>query len=74
MMKAVNILEYIIIATGLAVSLTQVQEVLCVVLLIVDSCWLFLKVLFKIVKALKDGELTQEEIEDIEEDFRKHER
>ena len=41
MIKAVNILEYLLIATGLAVSISDINDILCIVLLILDSAWLF---------------------------------
>ena len=71
MMKAVNILEYLLIGTGLAVSISDISDILCVILLIIDSAWLFLMVLIKICKALKDGEFSDEELEDIESEIKK---
>ena len=71
MIKAVNILEYLLIGTGLAVSISDISDILCIILLIIDSAWLFLKVLVKICKALKDGVLTDDELEDIESEIKK---
>lgn len=71
MIKAVNILEYLFLSIGLAISVSDINNILCVILLILDSIWLIIKVAFKIAKAIADGKLTDEEIEEIEKDLDK---
>lgn len=71
MIKLVNVVEYLFLSVGLVISVSDINNILCVILLILDSIWLIIKVAFKIAKAIADGKLTDEEIEDIENDLDK---
>lgn len=70
-MKLINVVEFLFLSVGLVISVSDINNILCVILLILDSIWLIIKVAFKIVKAIADGKLTDEEIEDIENDLDK---
>lgn len=74
MIKLINAAEYLFLTAGVVLAISDVKDILCIVLLIVDSCWLLLKVILLIFKYCSDGELTKEEIEEIEREIEKNER
>lgn len=65
-MKILDIIEYTFLSFGIVLAVADVREVLAIILLIIDSLWLILKLVIKIFRYLKDGELTEEELEDLE--------
>lgn len=72
-MKVVDVIEYAFLSVGLAVSLSDIKEVLCIILLVFDALWLIMKFVLKFFKYAKDGELTEEEIDDLMDDINKKE-
>ena len=72
-MKVVDICEYAFLSVGLAVSLTDIKEVLCIILLVIDAIWLLLKFVLKFISYAKDGELSEEELEDLKSDIKNKE-
>ena len=59
---------------GIVLAVSDVKDILCLVLLIVDGIWLLLKFIIKLFQYAKDGEITEEELEDLEKDIKKYER
>ena len=72
-MKVVDVIEYAFLSVGLAVSLSDIKEVLCIILLVFDALWLIMNFVLKFFKYAKDGELTEEEIDDLMDDINKKE-
>lgn len=73
-MKIFNAIEYCWLSAGIVLAIADVQAILSIILLIVDSIWLLLKLVLKIFKLAKDGELSDEDLEEIEEEINKYER
>lgn len=70
-MKILDIIEYTFLSFGIVLAVADVREILAIILLIIDSIWLILKLVIKIFRYLKDGELTEEELEDLEKEVKK---
>ena len=64
-----DIFENSVILTGIGISLVDIQTILSIILLSFNVIWLLIKVIIKVKDSLKDGELTPEEINDIENDI-----
>ena len=67
--KSANVFEDILITSGIGVSLVDIQNILSIILLCFNILWIIYKIIMKIIKYSKDGELSKEEIEDIESDI-----
>lgn len=74
MIKLLDLFEYPFLVGGIFLSLSDIHEVLAIILLIVDSIWLLAKLIIKIIKYSKDGELSDDEIEDLENDLNNKEK
>lgn len=70
-MNKLDIFEDGIILSGIGVSLADIQNILSIILLTINLIWLSIKICSKIGKAISDGKLTDEEIEDIENELNK---
>ena len=70
-MNKLNLFEDGIILSGIGVSLADIQNILSIVLLSINLIWLSVKFWCKLFKYLKDGELSDDEIKDIEKDINK---
>ena len=65
--KKTEVIEDLSIATGIGVSLVDLQQILSIILLCFELGWILLKVIIKVYKHYHDdGKLDAEEIEDIE--------
>ena len=69
MTSKTDIFENVVITTGIGVSLVDIQTILSICLLSFNIMWLCFKVCIKIYKSIKDGNLTPEEINDIDNDI-----
>ena len=67
--KLSNVFEDLLITSGIGVSLVDIQNILSIILLCFNILWIIYKIIMKIIKYSKDGELSKEEIEDIENDI-----
>lgn len=52
-MKAYNIIEDVLIATGITISLVDIQQVLSIIILCFNVIWIVVKVVLKIVEHYK---------------------
>lgn len=71
MMKLINAVEYLFLTAGVVLAVSDVKDILCIILLIIDGLWLLLKFIFKLFKYAKDGEFSDEELEDLESEINK---
>ena len=71
MTSKLNVFEDGLILSGIGVSLANIQTILSIILLTINLIWLSIKICSKIGKAISDGKLTDEEIEDIEKELDK---
>ena len=53
-MKIYNVIEDVLIATGIAVSLTDIQQVLSIIILCMNVVWILVKVGIKIYQHYKE--------------------
>ena len=62
-----------LILTGMGISLSDLQNILSIVILVLDMCWIIFKILRKIYpklkKYLEDHKLSKDEIEDLKNDI-----
>ena len=58
-----------LICTGLGISLVDIQNILSIIILVIDILWILLKFIIKIFRYIKDGKLTDEELQDLENEF-----
>lgn len=68
MMNKVDAVEDMIILSGIGVSLVDIQAVMSIVLLTFNILWLVMKFVLKLFRYLKDGKLTDEELDDLTDD------
>ena len=52
---------------GLTVSLQDIQSVLSIIIIIIDILWIVGKFVIKLIRYAKDGEITEEELQDLDE-------
>lgn len=64
-----DILEDSFILTGIGISLVDIQTILSIILLTFNVIWLVIKFSIKLKDKLKDGKLTPEEINELENDI-----
>ena len=60
-----------LICTGLGISLMDLQNILSIIILVIDILWILIKVTIKFCKYISDGKLTEDEINDIDNDIKK---
>ena len=60
-----------LICTGLGISLVDLQNILSIIILVIDILWILIKVTIKFCKYISDGKLTDEELQDLENDVNK---
>ena len=53
-MKVYNVIEDVLIATGIAISLTDIQQVLSIIILCMNVVWILVKVGIKIYQHYKE--------------------
>lgn len=62
-----------LILTGMGISLSDLQNILSIVILVLDICWIIFKIIRKIYpklqKYLEDRKLSNDEIEDLKNDI-----
>lgn len=71
MMNKVDAVEDMIILSGIGISLVDIQTVMSIVLLTFNILWLILKFVLKLFRYLRDGKLTDEELDDLTNDAKK---
>lgn len=67
--KPTEVVEDAIIASGVGVSLIDIQNILSIVLLCFNILWIITKVIVKLVKYYRDGKLDEKEAADIQHDI-----
>lgn len=65
MIKVFDIIETSFLSLGILVAISDIKEVLSIILLIVNGVWLICKFLIKFINYLKDGKLSDDEVEDL---------
>lgn len=68
MMNKTDAVEDMIILSGIGVSLVDIQTIMSIVLLTFNILWLILKFTLKLFRYLKDGKLTDDELNDLADD------
>lgn len=64
--KTAEIVEDIAIASGISLSLIDIQRILSIVLLVFNIIWILTKIIIKAIKYYRnDGKIDKEEAEDI---------
>lgn len=71
MINKTDCIDYSVIFTGVGISLIDIQNILSIIILIIDILWILTKFIFKLIKYMSDGKLTQEEIDDLDNDINK---
>ena len=67
--KPTEVVEDMIIASGVGISLIDIQNILSIVLLCFNILWIITKVIVKLIKYYRDGVLDDKEAEDIQNDI-----
>lgn len=62
-MKVTEIIEDVAIATGLAVSLSDIHQILSIIILVFNVCWILWKVGYRIYEHVKNKRLDKIEDE-----------
>lgn len=70
MINKTDIVDGGLILTGLGISLVDLQNILSIIILIIDLLWILMKFIVKFFKYFGDGKLTDEEINDLENDLK----
>lgn len=68
MMNKVDAVEDMVILSGIGVSLVDIQTVMSIVLLTFNILWLVMKFTLKLFRYLRDGKLSDEELDDLTND------
>ena len=64
--KTAEIVEDVTIASGIGLSLMDIQRILSIVLLAFNIIWIITKILIKVIKYYRnDGKIDKDETEDI---------
>lgn len=71
MFNKTDLIDGGLICTGLGISLADLQNVLSIIILIIDILWILFKFMIKFFRYIKDGKLTDEELQDLENDVNK---
>lgn len=69
MFDKTDIIDGGLIFTGLGISLVDLQNILSIIILVIDMLWILLKFIIKFFRYIKDGKLTDEELQDLENEF-----
>lgn len=64
-----EVVEDVIITSGIGVSLVDIQNILSIILLCFNILWIIAKVIIKLIKYYRDGVLDDKEAEDIQNDI-----
>ena len=64
-----EVVEDVIIASGVGVSIIDIQNILSIVLLCFNILWIVAKVIIKLIKYYRDGKLDDAEAADIKHDI-----
>ena len=64
-----EVVEDVIITSGIGISLVDIQNILSVILLCFNILWIIAKVCIKLVKYYRDGVLDDKEAKDIQNDI-----
>ena len=67
--KPTEVIEDMIIASGVGISLIDIQNILSIVLLCFNILWIVVKVIIKLIKYYRDGKLDDKEAADIQHDI-----
>ena len=70
MMNKTDAVEDMLILSGIGVSLVDIQTIMSIVLLTFNILWLILKFTLKLFRYLRDGKLTDEELDDLTNDVK----
>lgn len=68
MMNKTDAVEDMIILSGIGISLVDIQTIMSIVLLTFNILWLILKFTLKLFRYLRDGKLTDDELNDLADD------
>ena len=60
-MKVSNIIEDVLIATGLTIALTDIHQILSIIILVFNVCWILWKCGYGIYKHVKNKNLDEVE-------------
>lgn len=71
MFDKTDLIDGSLICTGLGISLVDLQNILSIIILVIDILWILLKFTIKFFRYIKDGKLTDEELQDLENEFNK---
>lgn len=63
-----DVIDYSLIFTGTTISLIDIQTIMSIVLLSFNIMWLMFKFIIKLREKLRDGKLTPQEIEELQND------
>lgn len=70
--NAVDVIDSALITMGVSVSLTDIHQILSIILLIFNAIWIIVKVIVKCFKYYNnDGKLDDAEVDDIMKDLDK---
>lgn len=64
-----EVVEDVIITSGIGISLVDIQNILSIVLLCFNILWIIVKVIIKLIKYYRDGKLDDIEAADIQHDI-----
>ena len=70
MINKVDVIEDGIILSGIGVSLVDIQTVMSIILLTFNILWLIMKFTLKLFRYLRDGKLTDDELDDLTNDVK----
>ena len=65
MINKVDAIDGTLMLFGLTLSVQDIQATLSIVIIVIDILWLLGKFLIKFIRYCKDGELTDEELDDL---------
>ena len=67
--NSVYVFDGFLILGGLSISLQDVQSILSIIILVLDGLWILFKFMIKFFRYISDGKLTEEELNDLENDI-----
>ena len=62
----VDLIDGALISAGLGISLQDIQSILSIIIICLDMLWIIAKLVIKFMMYIKDGEITKEELEDLD--------
>lgn len=60
-----DVVDGCLMATGLTVSIQDIQATLSIVIIVIDILWLLGKFIIKLFRYLDDGKLSDDEVDDL---------